>query len=527
MIGRAGASSRPQQIRGAQEDAPNPKRPLNRLQASGEGITLASPDYAPRLLPGSLRIAMVMARTGGHASLSLMGLIAISLAPIECSPTRWWGPAENPASPTVLELDSSFGVDGISFFSVLDDVGLSSEVGRGVTVLPDGRIAMIGSSSEAFFQGYGVVALLDGDGTLDPSFGDGGIVVESFEQDTHFSSIVVDGAGRLVIGGYTKTGQNQPSTAMVARYLLDGSRDPSFGSDPDLIGVTRFDQPCSPQVYEAGVQADGAIVATGRTGNCADGRIAALRFLPDGSPDATFGDQGMLLLHEGYGGEILLWGYTSDSSRILVGSTVGPTGFDGARDFSLTQLSNDGELDSSFGTAGSVVTDFGDGSPGRSEILTAAARTSGKMLLAGGSIQLLPNFEQPWQHSHDLLLARYGQNGTLDSFFGNDGFVTIDFGHENESVIEVLVRSNGNIVVVGISGGVDWEKRIAIAHLSAGGSPAPGEHRAVTMDEAAGLRPTGAALDKNGRLIVAGNIRYQDPTDYDYFVARYLFRPSE
>lgn len=477
-------------------------------------------------MPCILWLIVANKRSQGYALLSVVSLIAVSLSPMTCA-QAWWGSAGDPATPTVVELDPSFGVSGFRVFSVLDNIGLNSEVSRGLAILPDGRIAVIGESSEAFFQGYGVIAMFDLDGNLDPSFGDGGIVVDSFEQDTHFQSIVVDSAGRLVIGGHAQAGQGQPAIALVARYLVDGSRDPSFGTDPELIGVTRFDQPCSPQVYEIGLQADGAIVAIGRSGYCADGRITALRVLSDGTPDATFGDQGTLLLEEGHGGQVLIWGDTPDNSRVLFGSTVGPVGFDGAQDFSLEQLTNDGTHDSSFGTLGSVVTDFGDGSPGRSEILRALVRTRTRDILAGGSIQLLPNFEQPWQHAHDFLLAKYDVAGSLDSLFGDEGFVTIDFGHENESMVEVLVRSNANIVVVGVSGGVEWEKRIAIAHLTAAGNPAPGEYKTITADEAAGLGVAGAALDKQGRLVVAGYVRHYDPSGYDYFVARYVFGAIE
>ena len=460
---------------------------------------------------------------GSRVSLAVVGAIALAPAPFDCDPNGW-GRDGNPTIPVVIELDPTFGEGGRRTFDVLGDgVFLDSETARGVAPLPDGRIALVGGSTEAFFQAYGVVAVLDENGDLDPSFGDGGIVVESFAQDTYFSSLAVDSEGRLVIGGRTSASRYDPPFAMVVRYLPDGTRDSSFGTDPNLVGVTRVAHPCRVSLWDIALQTDGAIVGTGGAACDTVQTSVAMRFSAAGALDASFGDQGTALLDEGTSGEVVAWSQGNGASGILVGSTVGPVGFDGARDFSLTQLTHDGERDASFGNDGSVVTDFGDGTPGRNEGLAALTRISEGAFLAAGNIQWLSNFEQPWQYSYDLLVAKYQSDGALDLEFGTDGWVAVDMGDTNESVIEVLRRTNNNIVLVGESGGADWDKYHSIVHLRTFGQLAPGEPKTITAEEGLGIRVKAAALDSEGRLLVGGAIRVEMGGS-SHAVWRYRFR---
>lgn len=210
-----------------------------------------------------------------------------------------------------------------------------------------------------------------------------------------------------------------------------------------------------------------------------------------------------------------------EAGGILIGGSVGETEVDGNLDFALVGVADDGSVDEAFGDGGMVVTDFGDGSPGRTEILTALALTPNGRLLAGGSIQLIPNFQQPSQYSYDFLVAAYDAEGSLDESFGDAGTVLIDFGSDTDELVEVLPHPNGNLVVVGGSLPLQWERRIAIAHLGPDGAPVDGEHKTLTALEGAGINPRGATLDNHGRLLVTGFVRYEGG-GFDAVVARYV-----
>jgi uncharacterized delta-60 repeat protein len=442
--------------------------------------------------------------------------------------TAGTGGAGGALTQEVVELDPTFGVDGIRIFSILNSPW-TSEGARAVAVMPDDRIVVAGTKHlSSFGPSYGFATLLDDDGALDMSFGDDGdgVVHAIFNDNTEVSAIALDGAGRIVIGGWSKSSSpTDPGAFTLARYLADGTLDDSFGNDPTLAGVTRLSEPCAVETTDISVQSDGRIVATGTACESTQ-RLSAVRVLADGTPDAAFGDNGVLVMDPGYSKEVLISSDALGATRILVGGSVGETGFDGDLDFAIAGLSDDGSPDTTFGDGGMVVTDFGDGSPGRSEGLEALALAPGGRILAAGWAQLLPNFVEPWVYAYDFLVAAYDEGGALDGSFGDGGSTLIDFGSDSEEAVEVLRRPNGNIAVVGRSLPNASERKIAIAHLSPDGVPVEGEHNTLTDLEGAGLTTQGAILDNHGRLLVVGYVVYESG-GVDVFVARYVFRALE
>jgi uncharacterized delta-60 repeat protein len=427
---------------------------------------------------------------------------------------------------SVVELDPTFGIDGLAVFSVLDG-GLTWDGASAVAVLPDGRVIVVGRAGDSVFGPmHGYLAVLTEDGVLDGTFGGSGagLLLEDFAQNTEFDSVVVDGAGRILVGGWTRgSSAFDPGELTVARYQIDGSRDDTFGNDGTFEGLTRISQPCAPRASDIALESDGRIVATG-TGCEQPDRLSAVRLLSDGTPDPDFGDNGVLVLDPGYSDEVLVSAAGAGTPRIVVGGSVGEPGFNGTLDFALAGLLDDGSYDAAFGVNGMVVTDFGDGSPGRTEGLTALAFAEQGRILAGGWIQLESNFSEPWRYSYDLLVAAYDETGAVDGSFGEGGAVLIDFGSDSEEVVEVLLRQNGNILVVGGSSPFGWDKTVAIAHLNSDGSPAAGEHRTRTELESGGLDARAAAIDAQGRLLVASKIQYADGKS-DVAVTRYVVRP--
>jgi len=424
----------------------------------------------------------------------------------------------------VVELDPTFGVDGIATFSILDGMW-TSEGARAVAVMPDDRIVVAGTTHDSTFgPNHGFAALLDDDGALDVSFGEDstGFVRESLDENTEYSAVTLDGGGRILIAGWTKSYSPSACAFTLARYLADGSRDNAFGNDPALAGVTRLSEPCFVEGTDIAVDSDGRIVATGIACEWTK-RFSAVRVLSDGTPDAAFGDNGVLLMDPGYSEEVLVSSDADGATRILVGGSVGEIGFNGTLDFTIAGLADDGSFDATFGDGGRVVTDFGDGSPGHSESLNAMALTPAGRILTAGWAQLRSNFAEPWRYAYDFLVAAYDPAGALDEAFGDGGSVLIDFGSDSEEAVEVLHRPNGNIVVVGASRPSLWERQIAIAHLSADGSPVEGEHKTLTGLEGAGLNAAGAILDNRGRLLVVGYVVYEGG-GVDVVVARYVFR---
>ena len=100
----------------------------------------------------------------------------------------------------------------------------------------------------------------------------------------------------------------------------------------------------------------------------------------------------------------------SDGKILVAGASLNGGSFD----FALVRYNADGGLDSSFGGGtGKIITDFGYSDAG----LSVAVQADGKILLAGQS------WDMPSNSNYKFTLARYNQDGSLDTSFDGDGKV--------------------------------------------------------------------------------------------------------
>src|ERR1051326_8840992 len=97
-----------------------------------------------------------------------------------------------------------------------------------------------------------------------------------------------------------------------------------------------------------------------------------------------------------------------------------------------------GELDTTFGTGGIVITDFGS----RARCYGLAVQRDGKIVVAGWASN---------GSNRDFALARYTANGALDPSFVTNGKVTTAIGNSDELAFDVVVQSDGKIVAAGWS----------------------------------------------------------------------------
>jgi uncharacterized delta-60 repeat protein len=129
------------------------------------------------------------------------------------------------------------------------------------------------------------------DGQLDPTFGTSGKVTTSFGdvfQDA-FDALIVQPDGRLVAAGVGDGGD----AFVVARYEPDGTLDASFGSG----GVVALSVPGSYiGVATVAVQPDGKLLAAGSVSGFGSNFEDAvlMRFESDGALDTGFGTGGVV-----------------------------------------------------------------------------------------------------------------------------------------------------------------------------------------------------------------------------------------
>jgi uncharacterized delta-60 repeat protein len=118
-------------------------------------------------------------------------------------------------------LDATFGASG---FVAVDRGG--SEVSRAIEIQPDGKIVLAGyfKTASTGSRQDALLARLLADGTLDPSFGNGGVTIRSFNNtvNAYFENLALRPDGKIVaVGTARSTDSTYDDDILVARFLGD------------------------------------------------------------------------------------------------------------------------------------------------------------------------------------------------------------------------------------------------------------------------------------------------------------------
>jgi uncharacterized delta-60 repeat protein len=188
-------------------------------------------------------------------------------------------------------LDTTFGGDGLVTTDTRPGEG-DGDVILALALMPDGRIIATGSNlyNHQFFTGadWPVVRYLP-DGSLDTTFGNGGIVITSVQDHNHAYSVAVQPDGKILVSGVAITQRQTGNSgdAVLARYNLDGSLDASFGAGSGVV-VEQFDPASPSQINSIGdieLQPDGRVIVVGS----GQSKLFVARYNPDGTRDPSFG----------------------------------------------------------------------------------------------------------------------------------------------------------------------------------------------------------------------------------------------
>src|SRR6184192_2402341 len=166
--------------------------------------------------------------------------------------------------------------------------------------------------------------------------------------------------------------------------------------------------------------------------------FALARYNPDGTPDATFGNGGHVSTDFfGLEDDAFSLLIQPDGKIVAVGSANDPATF---YDFAAVRYLSNGTIDTTFGVAGKVSTDFGDQNFDRAR--SAVLQPNGSIVAAGFAISQNGGVQ-------NFAVARYTSNGVLDTTFSRDGKTEIDFGNCCQSANKVLLKSDGKIIPAG------------------------------------------------------------------------------
>ncbi|HVD95041.1 MAG TPA: delta-60 repeat domain-containing protein, partial [Candidatus Limnocylindria bacterium] len=134
------------------------------------------------------------------------------------------------------DLDPTFGTDG----KVLTDFDHSTDIANAVAIQADGKLVVVGTTYQDndFSTEDFAVARYNPDGTLDKTFGAGGKVQTDFPGLAAVaSSVVIQPDGKIVVAGGAFPLFTFLGNFKVVRYNSNGSLDTSFG-DGGIVTTT-------------------------------------------------------------------------------------------------------------------------------------------------------------------------------------------------------------------------------------------------------------------------------------------------
>ena len=201
-----------------------------------------------------------------------------------------------------------------------------------------------------------------------------------------------------------------------------GTPDPSLNSTGTLVtdlggGTDHFNAVVA--------QPDGKLVAAGTNGV----DVVVERFLPNGTPDATYGAAGREVIDFGGTDEAFALVLDPGGRAVVAGGTSAGAG---GGDLAVARLTPAGALDPSFGSGGKRTIDINGG---LDVAYAVALDATGRVVLGGGS-------------SGDLAAARLDAGGNLDPTFGTNGTQFVNLG-ATEQARAVFVQPDGRIVLAG------------------------------------------------------------------------------
>jgi uncharacterized delta-60 repeat protein len=260
---------------------------------------------------------------------------------------------------------------------------------------------------------------------------------------------VLQPAGEIVVVGGAAQNRANPKVA-VARYLASGSPDPVFGGGD---GKVTTDLSAGKDFANAVVlQSDGKIIVGGLAAvSGSRASFELIRYENDGSLDTTFSGNGKLTTNFTPRDDSVQ-GIVVRSDQDIVAGGIAGSGSSNAK-FALAYYHPGGTLDPSFGGDGKVTTDI---TAGYDAAWDLAIRPDDKVVAGGEASGFGGRFAA----------ARYLADGTLDTSFGGDGKVAVNFTTRADFAFGLARQpTDGNLVLVGGSGWGGSNPKFAAARL--------------------------------------------------------------
>ncbi|MBL8001159.1 MAG: hypothetical protein JNL05_04275 [Flavobacteriales bacterium] len=184
-------------------------------------------------------------------------------------------------------LDPTFGTGGVATFTLTEGWVAATDI----VPMPDGDALVVSIAVDAQNISRMLLMKLDPNGALDNTFGQGGMLRWSpgaLGMRAQSTKLLPD--GKLLVCGNMITG-NQLGVAALYRFNADGTPDATFGSQ----GMTTIAHTGgNDNLYDMTILGNGQVLCVGEWKDATAGSLLVARFNADGTLDSTFGTNGML-----------------------------------------------------------------------------------------------------------------------------------------------------------------------------------------------------------------------------------------
>lgn len=304
--------------------------------------------------------------------------------------------------------------------------------------------------------------LANGSG-LDPSFGNGGIVLLDFGRQLETAgAIAIQGDGRIVLAG-TVDGTLVDPRMVAARLTSNGALDSSFGGGDGLFDEVFASTYSYSRGYAVLIQSDGKIVVGGlarKNSAPGDDDMAVLRLESNGLADSGFGtlpQAGRVVV------DFSITGLTRDdavhalayrrpflvsASRRLILGGYERSG-SGPQEVAMAMLTYEGALDTGFSGNGKLELGTGFGSSATRINALALERLSPLLLETADHI-LLAGSAATSATRNSCFAARVDFSGTFDLDFAGGSFLLFNMsGSSVNDECRAGLESAGNLYLAG------------------------------------------------------------------------------
>ncbi|WP_165074739.1 Ig-like domain-containing protein [Paludisphaera rhizosphaerae] len=333
-------------------------------------------------------------------------------------------------------LDSTFGAGGLVTTALGATLSRAPLVIGGFsTHLSHGEVVVADAASSPLR-----VSRYDESGRLDTTFGNNGVVTTPVLDDSYARSVTVSGSS-VIAAGIARSESSQSESEyspVLVEYDVNGALDGGFGTRGVLVIDPKVlfatSSTMSVSVTAVATQSDGKILLAGY-GSVPGGNGPATSFV------TRYTAAGVLDTTFGDAG--VLKGQIGGQSSTLTAMSISPLddkvslAIDAGLGYTVVRLTRDGKLDDSFGSGGVATVELKY--PGGSGIAQSLAFDLQGELYAAGTIT-----------TGAVGIIKLTSAGTLDAKFGSGGILVGDFkqgGVFENAYPDIAVQADGRLLI--------------------------------------------------------------------------------